>query len=80
MVTFGQLEEEMAKVLKGSGYGVCRREWNGWKGWHEDWRRRGGMVIWCLDEGERRKWRQIEEEREEERGWRKWVRQGKLLG
>ncbi|KAI4183998.1 MAG: hypothetical protein LQ346_006199 [Caloplaca aetnensis] len=77
LVMFGQLEEEMAKVLKGSGYGVCRREWNGWKGWHEDWRRRGGMVIWCLDEGEKRKWRQVEKEREEERGWRNWVWQGR---
>lgn len=47
LVFFGQLEAEMRKVLGGSRYGECWRGWNGW--WHEDWRRRGGIVVWCLD-------------------------------
>ncbi|KAL8723019.1 MAG: hypothetical protein Q9181_007370, partial [Wetmoreana brouardii] len=42
LVFFGQLEDEMRHLLKGSGYGVCYRGWNGWG--NEDWRRRGGMV------------------------------------
>lgn len=80
LVTFGQLEEEMAKVLKGSGYGICRREWNGVGGWHEDWRRRGGMVVWCLDEGEKKKWRQVEKGKEKERGWADWFGLGRMWG
>lgn len=46
LVFFGQLEAEMRKALGGSRYGECWRGWNGWG--HEDWRRRGGMVVWCL--------------------------------
>lgn len=61
LVGFGQLEVELGAYLRGSGYGVCWRGWNGWG--HEDWRRRGGMVVWCLDEGEKRAWREGEEER-----------------
>ncbi|KAL8799093.1 MAG: hypothetical protein Q9182_006156 [Xanthomendoza sp. 2 TL-2023] len=70
LVFFGQLEKELGKVLSGSGYGVCWRGWNGWG--HEDWRRRGGMVIWCLDEAEKKKWRERGEEsrRQGESGWR----------
>ncbi|KAL8690008.1 MAG: hypothetical protein Q9224_004508 [Gallowayella concinna] len=59
LVFFGQLEKELEKVLSGSGYGVCWRGWNGWG--HEDWRRRGGMVIWCLDEGEKKRWSERDE-------------------
>lgn len=74
VVAFGQLELEMGKVLRGSGYGVCWRGWNGWG--NEDWRRRGGMVVWCLDEGEKRRWRDVERERERRRreGWTGWRR------
>ncbi|KAL8764736.1 MAG: hypothetical protein Q9209_007903 [Squamulea sp. 1 TL-2023] len=71
LVFFGQLEEEMGRVLRGSGYGVCWRGWNGWV--HEDWRRRGGMVVWCLDEGEKRRWREKEEERGKMGRWRRLV-------
>lgn len=65
LVAFGQLEGELEAYLRGSGYGVCWRGWNGWG--HEDWRRRGGMVVWCLDEGEKRAWR--DGERDWERDW-----------
>ncbi|KAL8857911.1 MAG: hypothetical protein Q9178_005530 [Gyalolechia marmorata] len=71
LVFFGQLEEEMVRYLRGSGYGVCWRGWNGWG--HEDWRRRGGMVVWCMDEGEKRAWKEREEERGKTRGWRRLV-------
>ncbi|KAI4106965.1 MAG: hypothetical protein L6R37_001858 [Teloschistes peruensis] len=85
LVFFGQLEGEMGKVLRGSGYGVCWRGWNGpGGGWHEDWRRRGGLVVWCLDEEEKRRWRAVEGRRMGGRGdgwwwwgggewWRRWV-------
>ncbi|KAL8997925.1 MAG: hypothetical protein Q9169_002918 [Polycauliona sp. 2 TL-2023] len=70
IVAFGQLEGELGAYLRGSGYGVCWRGWNGWG--HEDWRRRRGMVVWCLDEGEKRAWKPVEEEKERGKrmGWR----------
>ena len=42
-------------------------------GGHEDWRRRGGMVVWCLDEGEKRAWRDGERDWEEIGGWKGFV-------
>lgn len=74
LVFFGQLEGEMRGVLRGSGYGVCWRGWNGWG--NEDWRRRGGMVVWCLDEGEKARWKEEEEriEAEGREGWKGWRR------
>ncbi|KAI4225822.1 MAG: hypothetical protein L6R36_003619 [Xanthoria steineri] len=71
LVAFGQLEGELGRYLRGSGYGVCWRGWNGWG--HEDWRRRGGMVVWCLDEGEKRAWRDEERGRGEMGGWKGFV-------
>lgn len=72
LVFFEQLEEEMGVVLKGSGYGVCWRGWNAWV--HDDWRRRGKLVVWCLDEGEKRRWEEEVERRREGKGWwRGWV-------
>ena len=46
LVFFEQAEGVMATVLAGSGYAECWRGWNSWG--HEDWRRRGDMVVWCL--------------------------------
>lgn len=58
---FGQMEGTMREVLAKEGeegedgaYGECWRGWNGVAGWHEDWRRRGGLVVWCL---RRKEWR-----------------------
>ncbi|KAL8630846.1 hypothetical protein Q9189_003431 [Teloschistes chrysophthalmus] len=72
LVFFGQLEPEMQKLLLGSGYGVCWRGWNGPGGWHEDWRRRGGLVVWCLDEGEKRRWRERSMVRDRDGWWGEW--------
>lgn len=53
LVFFGQMEGTMREVVGEEGvYGECWRGWNGVRGWHEDWRRRGGMVVWCLRRGE----------------------------
>ncbi|MCJ1269487.1 hypothetical protein MMC22_009379 [Lobaria immixta] len=49
LVFFGALEPDLARVLRGSRYEEC---WKGWNGWvHDDWRRRGGMRVWCLRAG-----------------------------
>ena len=43
---FEEKEELLAEVLKGSAYRECWRGWNSWG--HDDWRRRGDMIVWCL--------------------------------
>ena len=57
LVFFGQLEPVLRAVLEGNGTttatgtgtGAYRECWRGWNGWgNEDWRRRGGVVVWCL--------------------------------
>ena len=37
----------MHTALQGSGYGECWRGFN--SHWHDDWRRKGDVVVWCLD-------------------------------
>ena len=47
LVFFGQLEPQMKRLVgRASGYTECKREWN--SHWHDDWRRRGEVVVWCL--------------------------------
>lgn len=43
---FEQMEPTMKAVLKGSAYRDCWRGWNSYG--HDDWRRKGDMVVWCL--------------------------------
>jgi phosphatidylinositol glycan class B len=47
LVFFEQLESVMHTALQGSGYGECWRGFN--SHWHDDWRRKGDVVVWCLD-------------------------------
>lgn len=47
LVFFAQLEPTMQSLLRGSSYGECWRTWN--TAWHDDWRRRGDIIVWCLD-------------------------------
>ncbi|KAL1852206.1 glycosylphosphatidylinositol anchor biosynthesis [Paecilomyces lecythidis] len=47
LVFFAQLEPTMRTLLRGSSYGECWRTWN--TAWHDDSRRRGDVVVWCLD-------------------------------
>ena len=42
---FAQLEPTMKEVLRGSVYRECWRGWNSWA--HDDWRRKGDVVVWC---------------------------------
>jgi phosphatidylinositol glycan class B len=48
LVFFGQLEGTMGEVLEGTRYKECWRGFNGH--WHDDWRRKGDVIVWCLDE------------------------------
>ncbi|KAJ5083261.1 hypothetical protein N7456_012688 [Penicillium angulare] len=55
LVFFAQLEPTMQSLLRGSSYGECWRTWN--THWHDDWRRHGDIVVWCLDPVEQDSWR-----------------------
>ena len=46
LVFFEQLESVMDTALRGSGYRECWRHFN--SHWHDDWRRQGDVVVWCL--------------------------------
>ncbi|KAL2402994.1 GPI mannosyltransferase 3 [Exophiala dermatitidis] len=47
LVFFAQLEPTLTASLRGSGYGECARFFN--SHWHDDWRRTGDVVVWCLN-------------------------------
>ncbi|OCT46705.1 GPI mannosyltransferase 3 [Cladophialophora carrionii] len=47
LVFFAQLEPTMQAALRGSAYAECWRGFN--SQWHDDWRRVGDVVVWCLD-------------------------------
>lgn len=55
LVFFAQLEPTLHHLLRGSSYGECWRTWN--TAWHDDWRRRGDIIVWCLDGAEQDAWR-----------------------
>jgi len=46
LVFFEQMEPTMREVLEGSAYSDCWRGWNSWG--HDDWRRKGDVIVWCL--------------------------------
>lgn len=46
LIFFAQLERTMQTTLQGSGYVECTRIFN--SQWHDDWRRTGDIVVWCL--------------------------------
>ncbi|KAH7389497.1 Alg9-like mannosyltransferase family-domain-containing protein [Phaeosphaeria sp. MPI-PUGE-AT-0046c] len=47
LVFFGQLEETLKEVLEDTRYQECWRGFN--SHFHDDWRRKGDVVVWCLD-------------------------------
>ncbi|OQD81275.1 hypothetical protein PENANT_c028G02451 [Penicillium antarcticum] len=55
LIFFAQLEPTLHSLLRGSSYGECKRIFN--TDWHDDWRRRGDIVVWCLDPKEQDAWR-----------------------
>jgi GPI mannosyltransferase 3 len=46
LIFFAQLEPTLQITLQGSGYVECTRLFN--SQWHDDWRRAGDVVVWCL--------------------------------
>lgn len=46
LIFFAQAEKTMDVALRGSGYAECWRGFN--TRWHDDWRRKGDVVVWCL--------------------------------
>lgn len=61
LVFFSQLEPTMKTALRGSFYNECWRTFN--TAWHDDWRRRGDIVVWCLDPLEQQSWYRIQHRR-----------------
>ncbi|KAF2736350.1 hypothetical protein EJ04DRAFT_511164 [Polyplosphaeria fusca] len=47
LVFFEQLEPTLRKLLKDTAYSECWRGFN--THFHDDWRRKGDVVVWCLD-------------------------------
>ncbi|RAL16058.1 putative glycosylphosphatidylinositol-alpha 1,2 mannosyltransferase [Aspergillus homomorphus CBS 101889] len=54
LIFFAQLEPTLKKLLRGSSYGECWRTHN--TDWHDDRRRQGDIVVWCLDPTEQTDW------------------------
>ncbi|KAL4739885.1 Alg9-like mannosyltransferase family-domain-containing protein [Aspergillus similis] len=55
LIFFAQLEPTLKVSLRSSSYGECWRTYN--SAWHDDSRRRGDVVVWCLDHAEQQAWR-----------------------
>ncbi|KAJ5337848.1 GPI mannosyltransferase 3 [Penicillium brevicompactum] len=55
LVFFAQLDPTLRTLLRSSYYDECWRTHN--TDWHDDWRRRGDIVVWCLDTQEQDEWR-----------------------
>ena len=55
LIFFAQLEPTLQTLLRSSSYAECWRTFN--TAWHDDWRRKGDIVVWCLDPGEQLAWR-----------------------
>lgn len=72
LVFFAQLEPTLNSLLRTSSYAECWRTWN--TAWHDDWRRRGDIVVWCLDPVEQQNWRNLQRKRAIERRDRQFDR------
>ena len=46
LIFFEQLKPLLEEKMDGSGYEECWREFN--THWHDDWRRKGDVVVWCM--------------------------------
>ncbi|RAH74094.1 putative glycosylphosphatidylinositol-alpha 1,2 mannosyltransferase [Aspergillus aculeatinus CBS 121060] len=62
LIFFAQMEPTLKKLLRGSSYGECWRTHN--TDWHDDWRRQGDIVVWCLDTTEQLDWRTAKRSRQ----------------
>ena len=57
LVFFDQLDQTLSTSaqLRSAPYAECHRTFN--TAWHDDWRRQGDVVVWCLDAQEQASWR-----------------------
>ena len=51
VVFFEQLESTMVSVLEGGPWAECWRGFN--SHWHDDWRRKGDVIVWCRSDSEK---------------------------
>ncbi|KAE8550688.1 hypothetical protein EYB25_006916 [Talaromyces marneffei] len=65
LVFFAQLEPTIRTSLRSSSYGECWRTWN--TAWHDDSRRKGDIVVWCLDPNEQQEWRKLQHKQQSDR-------------
>ncbi|KAE8149252.1 Alg9-like mannosyltransferase family-domain-containing protein [Aspergillus avenaceus] len=61
LIFFSPLEPTLRSLLRSSSYGECWRTWN--TAWHDDSRRRGDIIVWCLDPTEQAAWRSVTQKR-----------------
>ena len=56
LIFFAEKEKLLKEVTIGSAYRECWRGWNSWA--HDDWRRQGDIIVWCLrsQKGRRKPW------------------------
>lgn len=66
LVFFAQLEPMLQTHLRASPYAECYRTWN--TAWHDDWRRNGDIIVWCLDPIVQRDWRDCNQRVRDARG------------
>ncbi|GFF29287.1 GPI mannosyltransferase 3 [Aspergillus udagawae] len=62
LIFFAQLEPTLQSLLRASSYAECYRSFN--TAWHDDWRRKGDIVVWCLDPAEQQAWRSATRQRD----------------
>lgn len=55
LIFFAQLEQTLSAHVRSAPYAECHRTFN--TAWHDDWRRQGDVVVWCLDPEEQASWR-----------------------
>ena len=49
LIFFSQLEPVLQEVAGGPQKSAYRECWRGWNSWgHDDWRRKGDIVVWCV--------------------------------
>ncbi|KAE8401073.1 GPI mannosyltransferase 3 [Aspergillus pseudonomiae] len=72
LIFFAPLEPTLHSLLRSSSYGECWRTWN--TAWHDDSRRRGDIIVWCLDPTEQAAWRSATRKRTFERRDRQFDR------
>lgn len=65
LIFFQHLEPTLQDLLRGSSYSECWRTFN--TAWHDDWRRQGDIIVWCLDTSEQDTWRETQRQRQRQR-------------